>query len=206
MTHKKNKATRIKDTKQVSKTDMLFAFLWQKKWLISLILLLIILLSCLLIFLFSRKKEPTKEKIQDYMTESLSLLTEAPESDENYLNLLEESFSYSVDSVEKDDNGNYFAVVSYTAKDVVFTYDEYLTNHGNEKIKSKEQMDVIFREIVTNSESVAGTVKLPIDYEDGEYVISDMSELIDIMYGRLVSHIKELHNKEVEGNKESKGE
>ena len=72
------------------------------------------------------------------MTESLSLLTEAPESDENYLNLLEESFSYSVDSVEKDDNGNYFAVVSYTAKDVVFTYDEYLTNHGNEKIKSNQ--------------------------------------------------------------------
>ena len=105
-----------------------------------------------------------------------------------------------------DDNGNYFAVVSYTAKDVVFTYDEYLTNHGNEKIKSKEQMDVIFSEIVTNSESVSGTVKLPIDYEDGEYVISDMSELIDIMYGRLVSHIKELHDKEVEGNKESKGE
>ena len=86
------------------------------------------------------------------------------------------------------------------------TSDEYLTNHGNEKIKSKEQMDVIFSEIVTNSESVSGTVKLPIDYEDGEYVISDMSELIDIMYGRLVSHIKELHDKEVEGNKESKGE
>ena len=140
------------------------------------------------------------------MTESLSLLTDAPESDENYLNLLEESFSYSVDSVEKDEDGNYFAVVSYTAKDVVSTYDEYLSNHGNDKIESKEQMDKIFSEIVTNSGSVTGTAKLPIDYEDGKYVISDMSELIDIMYGRLVSHIKELHDKEVEGNKESKGE
>ena len=39
MTHKKNKATRIKDTKLVSKTDMLFAFLWQKKmaYLINLV-------------------------------------------------------------------------------------------------------------------------------------------------------------------------
>lgn len=201
----KNKAKKKNDKKSISKTDMLFAFLWQRKVLIS-VLLLLIILSVLLIFLFSRKKEPEKIDIQDYMTESLSLLTEAPETDENYLDLLEESFSYSVDGIEKDEDGNYFAVISYSAKDVVSSYDDYLNTHGNDLIKSKEQMDEIFSEIVSNSESVKGTIRLPIDYEDGEYIISDMSDLIDIMYGHLLSHITELHDNEVESNTESKGE
>ena len=63
----------------------------------------------------------------------------------------------------------------------------------------------IFSEIVNNSEMVEGKLTLPLDYENGEYVFSDVSELIDVMYGKLFSHISQMNDTASEENEKEEG-
>ena len=140
-------AAKIKSSKKSSQKisfNKLLTFIKQNK--IKVIIAAVVLLATIfVVFFFAfRKKAPDKKEITNHLNETVSVLTDEYDNEVEYLHLLEDSFSYSVDSIDEDENGNYFATISYSAKDAATSFDEYIAEHGDEAVTSKEQMDQIF--------------------------------------------------------------